>query len=224
MSDLGKKIKETRLKKSLSQEDLAEISNVNLRTIQRIENGETIPREKTKKLIFEALDIVEFTQSNPKVINKYLLFSSFLSVLVFISTFLGWFKSFKFYLDGEKIYRIRIGWEGYIYLFGDRYQTWILSLASLSVCIIVVGNALNLIERKRKYILVQLIILIFFNSSLFDDCFFRSYYYQPGFVILTISTILLLYLYKNMGIVLNPPKPKTKKRRFLFFNKKGTTK
>ncbi len=36
MSEIGQKIKEVRKRKGLSQEDLAEASHINLRTIQRI--------------------------------------------------------------------------------------------------------------------------------------------------------------------------------------------
>ena len=47
MSIIGKKISETRKSKGLTQEELAELSKVNLRTIQRIENNESEPRGKT---------------------------------------------------------------------------------------------------------------------------------------------------------------------------------
>jgi transcriptional regulator with XRE-family HTH domain len=57
MNEIGKKIKELRKKKGLSQEELAEFSKVNLRTIQRIENDENEPRGKTLNLICEALDV-----------------------------------------------------------------------------------------------------------------------------------------------------------------------
>ncbi|WP_319502963.1 helix-turn-helix domain-containing protein [uncultured Draconibacterium sp.] len=57
MSIIGKKISETRKFKGLTQEELAELSKVNLRTIQRIENNESEPRGKTLILICEVLDI-----------------------------------------------------------------------------------------------------------------------------------------------------------------------
>ena len=55
--EISKKIKETRKIKGLTQEQLAELSLVNLRTIQRIENNDSIPRESTLKLICDALEI-----------------------------------------------------------------------------------------------------------------------------------------------------------------------
>lgn len=57
MSIIGKEISETRKSKGITQEELAELSKVNLRTIQRIENNESEPRGKTLKLICEVLDI-----------------------------------------------------------------------------------------------------------------------------------------------------------------------
>lgn len=57
MNPVGTKIKEIRLKKGMSQEELATQSQVSLRTIQRIENNENEPRGKTLQLICETCDI-----------------------------------------------------------------------------------------------------------------------------------------------------------------------
>jgi len=52
----GEKIVAFRKAKNYTQEELANLSNVTLRTIQRIEKGETVPREFTLKSIADALD------------------------------------------------------------------------------------------------------------------------------------------------------------------------
>ncbi|MBC5837496.1 helix-turn-helix domain-containing protein [Flavobacterium muglaense] len=57
MNHIAKKIFETRKSRGLSQEDLAELSKVNLRTIQRIENNENEPRGKTLNLVCNAIEI-----------------------------------------------------------------------------------------------------------------------------------------------------------------------
>ncbi len=57
MRIIGSKIKEARKLKGLTQEDLAEMSKINLRTIQRIENNENIPRGNTLNMVCEVLDI-----------------------------------------------------------------------------------------------------------------------------------------------------------------------
>ena len=56
-AELSKKVKELRSRKGLSQEQLAEISGLSLRTIQRIENGETEPRGETLKRLMNALEV-----------------------------------------------------------------------------------------------------------------------------------------------------------------------
>ena len=54
--ELGRKISELRKAKGLTQEELVEKCNINVRTIQRIETGEVTPRSYTVKTILTALD------------------------------------------------------------------------------------------------------------------------------------------------------------------------
>ena len=53
---LGLKISELRKQKGLTQEELVEQCNINVRTLQRIESGEVSPRSYTIKTILSALD------------------------------------------------------------------------------------------------------------------------------------------------------------------------
>lgn len=53
--DIHKNITLARKKKGLTQEQLAELANVTVRTIQRVESGENVPRAFTVKTIAEAL-------------------------------------------------------------------------------------------------------------------------------------------------------------------------
>ena len=55
--DLAKKIKELRTRKGFSQDELAETAQINLRTVQRIEGGETEPRGDTLKRLANALTV-----------------------------------------------------------------------------------------------------------------------------------------------------------------------
>jgi len=50
--ELGQKIIELRKYKGLTQEELVEKCNINVRTLQRIESGEVNPRSFTIKMIF----------------------------------------------------------------------------------------------------------------------------------------------------------------------------
>lgn len=54
--DLGKKIANLRKAKGLTQEELVEKCNLNVRTLQRIESGIVTPRSYTMKAIFAALE------------------------------------------------------------------------------------------------------------------------------------------------------------------------
>ncbi|MEM5565813.1 helix-turn-helix transcriptional regulator [Psychroserpens sp. AS72] len=88
MTKISKKINEARIIKGLTQEELAELSSVNLRTIQRLENNETVPRGKTLNLICDALQInAEDLRIQDKTsFDKYLTIATnifFLGVLNF---------------------------------------------------------------------------------------------------------------------------------------------
>lgn len=58
------RIKTGRLAKGLTQLELAKLSNISLRSIQRIENGEVKPRSYTLKILAEQLNIeFDFTET-----------------------------------------------------------------------------------------------------------------------------------------------------------------
>ncbi|MFD1162530.1 helix-turn-helix domain-containing protein [Hwangdonia seohaensis] len=87
MNSIGTKIFETRKSRGLTQEELAELSKVNLRTIQRIENNENEPRGKTIDLICNALEIdsTYFTskaeQKTSESISSFIINAVFLILL-----------------------------------------------------------------------------------------------------------------------------------------------
>lgn len=82
MNKIGNKINDARKRKGLTQEELAEASKVNLRTIQRIENNENEPRGKTLLLICNALNInIENLLGSKKENNTNYLIGLHLSVL-----------------------------------------------------------------------------------------------------------------------------------------------
>ena len=82
MNGIGKKIKDARTKKGLSQEELAESAKVNLRTIQRIENSENEPRMNTLNLICQVLEINDGELLDlEKEVDKNYIFYLHLSIL-----------------------------------------------------------------------------------------------------------------------------------------------
>jgi len=84
--DLAKKIKELRTRKGFSQDELAETAQINLRTVQRIESGETEPRGDTLKRLANALNVTsdELIDWAEQEDNGFLVFLN-LSALSFIA-------------------------------------------------------------------------------------------------------------------------------------------
>lgn len=56
-TELSKRIKELRLKRGMSQDQLADISGLSLRTVQRVESGQNIPRGDTLSRLASALQV-----------------------------------------------------------------------------------------------------------------------------------------------------------------------
>lgn len=63
---LGKRLTALRKEKNLTQEELVEISHVSVRTIQRIEAGEVLPRTSTVKILLAAMGQSPEQFFNPK--------------------------------------------------------------------------------------------------------------------------------------------------------------
>lgn len=85
--ELAQKIKDLRFRRGLSQEKLSETAQVNLRTVQRIESGETDPRGDTLKRIANALNVtpdelIDWTEREDKGFLAFFNLSA-LSFIVF---------------------------------------------------------------------------------------------------------------------------------------------
>jgi len=135
-TDLSKKIKELRIRLGLSQDELATTSQLNLRTVQRVENGETEPRGDTLKRLANALnvtpnDLIEWTEQEDR---GFLTFLN-LSALAFLAfPLLGIIVPLALYMlkkdkikhidyTGKRILNFQISWcllvfLGYIIFIG----------------------------------------------------------------------------------------------------------
>ncbi|BDX39110.1 hypothetical protein CYCD_24650 [Tenuifilaceae bacterium CYCD] len=90
METIGYKISEIRKRKGLTQEELSDLSKINLRTLQRIEKDETEPRGNTLKSLCQILeinieDILDYGKTDDLKYIRYF----HLSVLTFIIIPLG---------------------------------------------------------------------------------------------------------------------------------------
>lgn len=108
--DLGKKILELRKSKGLTQEELVEKCNINVRTIQRIEAGDVTPRSFTIKTILEVLGVEadaffgpEFEETNPYTKeDKSILTGSWIAgIFVAIFSVVGIFIEISILADFE---------------------------------------------------------------------------------------------------------------------------
>jgi len=69
---LGIKIAEGRIKNSMTQKELADLCNIDIRTIQRIEAGEVVPRMYTLKLLSTALGLLpDYLIGEPENIKRF---------------------------------------------------------------------------------------------------------------------------------------------------------
>jgi transcriptional regulator with XRE-family HTH domain len=71
--ELGQKIVELRKGKGLTQEELVDMCNISVRTLQRIESGEVTPRSYTVKTILDALDydISKISENGGDVFDRF---------------------------------------------------------------------------------------------------------------------------------------------------------
>ena len=192
----GLKIKETRIKRGMSQEELADLAKVNLRTIQRIENDETTPRDKTLKLIYDALDIVVIGNEKTKIEN-YTIWSSILTLLIIVSTFIGWLRFSRGYSQGNNVYKTLSGWDDNILFFDYDFPTWLLSISVISIGAVVISHSLGLLKNKYKYIVIQLSVLLLFMVGVFSWSFIQGFELRPGLFIIVVASVLLVRSYRK---------------------------
>ncbi len=118
--DLAKRIKELRNRKGMSQEILAEESGLSLRTIQRIENGETEPTGDTLKRLSNALNVnpdelIDWTIKEDrgflKILNLCALTFLFFPLLGILVPFIMWISKKDKLKDINKIGKDVINFE-----------------------------------------------------------------------------------------------------------------
>lgn len=75
----GKRIKELRKEKHMTQEHLAELIGIDTRNLIKIENGETFPRIQTFEKLLEHLDVTAYDVfknehlNNPKILRDKII-------------------------------------------------------------------------------------------------------------------------------------------------------
>ncbi|WP_242204353.1 helix-turn-helix domain-containing protein [Aestuariivivens insulae] len=203
MSDIGNKIKEARKRKGISQDQLAELTNINLRTIQRIENNESTPREKTLNLICSVLDlnIAQLLDSEKQIEKKQLVIPAILTLLIFSSSLLKWF-SFRA-TTGNKTVIGKIlnttGWDGSLSVRNIVIYNWLVSICAISIGAILILTILNIIKKDILFITGQLlVILIYIIFYILVSINHSSLQLQYGLFLTIAATVGLSVLYFRM--------------------------
>jgi len=127
---LGSQIEKLRKRQGFSQETLAEETSLNLRTIQRIENNETVPRADSLKRITDALkvtpdELIDYSliedKSYLKILNISALGFLFFPVLGIILPLIFWIMKRDKIKDvdfiGKKILNFQISWTIILFTF-----------------------------------------------------------------------------------------------------------
>lgn len=128
--NLAKRVKELRKRKGLSQEELTENSGLSLRTIQRIENGETDPTGETLRRIADALkvnpdELIDWTIKEDTNFLKFLNLSAltfiFFPILGIIVPLIMWVSKKDKIKDINKVAKgvinFQITWSILVFLF-----------------------------------------------------------------------------------------------------------
>ena len=127
---LGVKLKTLRLKNGYSQDELAESAGVSLRTVQRMENAEAVPRMDTVKRLFQIFgmspdEVMDWTQTEDK---GYLLGMNFQLTWALVyylwTTFCSWLMGYFNYSGNGDVspamvynyFYVRVGGIFFIYL------------------------------------------------------------------------------------------------------------
>ncbi len=164
--ELGRKILELRKEKGLTQEELVELCNINVRTIQRIEAGEVTPRHYTLKNILKALDYelddIKTDLENSVSISKTQLFALtlafWLGVLIIPMDSYGiFYELIQYYkidqtakYQSEDLYKIStiLGtlfsvafFVGY-YIIGKIYKNFLLKVSSILMISVTIMSCL----------------------------------------------------------------------------------
>ena len=173
--ELGIMIAELRIQNSMTQKELADLCNVDIRTIQRIESGEVTPRMYTLKLLSTALgaELNDFNGSNEvkqKDISRKMRLSIAAGIIFSINAI-----PIVFYLITKSlnpvihiismiIYIVSsiVFFKGF-YLLGRQFGNIILTVSSLISVVLL--PLINLIELLKTYLLKPVYHPALFISS-----------------------------------------------------------
>jgi transcriptional regulator with XRE-family HTH domain len=187
--ELGTKINEIRNQKGITQKELSESCNVDIRTIQRIESGEVVPRMSTLKLIASFLEIEMslFNGNNIDIKSSYFSKILLFSFIIGLINFFAWFfyshliPGNNFSLSTNLYLAIVYTVTGVllyygIYTLGKNQDNRIIQIASIitMVCIPLFLITLLISENVTPYFNTLIVIVFGMNSIFFGIGLLRN--------------------------------------------------
>ena len=147
--ELGKLISEIRNQKGITQKQLSESCNIDIRTVQRIECGEVVPRHSTLKLIAEFLEYdfhqVDLQPVSQISVSKDLILIAFIAGIVNIVNWLFHVAIIPLQIDGVNLQLITsmvhfitsvFFYIGF-FILGRKYKSVLLQITSVAIIILV---------------------------------------------------------------------------------------
>ncbi|MAP55807.1 helix-turn-helix transcriptional regulator [Altibacter sp.] len=210
--ELGQKILELRRQKGLTQEELVELCNINVRTIQRIEAGEVTPRSFTLKTILNALGenlehLQEHTSNEELAFTKDAGASGFYVKLAWICGLIYFLSGFvEFAVDYARFYEneLIISNAGYISIKFVVLITYIYFMWGF----VSSGNIFNnyLLKIGAYFLIGKTILFYGYDmASLYFEPFYMEYVLVTQSIFCGIGSVIfgfaLIRLPKPLGIV-----------------------
>lgn len=212
--ELGHKIQNWRKAKGLTQEELVERCNLNVRTLQRIEAGEVLPRSYTVKSILEVLEI-DFSSLNLpdtsekdiytllKPNKKFIQWAAVLGVLYLCLSFvegfieIGYFYDFGIEVSGVTYSLIKLGimlsfsvFYYVFYIIGKKLDDGLLKVSAIVLIGLIVLSSINDISVfYTGYISIEFSLMM------------TSVVFGIGYTLLGIALLMRKKLLGNLALV-----------------------
>lgn len=214
--ELGIKISELRKQKGITQNELSEACNIDIRTVQRIESGEVVPRSSTLKLIAECLDCDFGTlyngdsyPENDRSLSRVLLLSFCVGIIYFINfiiyaNLIPWIPvSFRMNMHlWLSMIHILTGVLFYfgVYLLSRHYKNKILQItliiAILSIPLFVAIDFLSVVHLKTLIVIIISINGIVLGIGLLQMNGKFSFLYKiAGILQITVNPLYIVPIY-----------------------------
>jgi len=212
--ELGHKIQNWRKAKGLTQEELVERCNLNVRTLQRIEAGEVLPRSYTVKSILDVLE-VDFSALNLpdtsekdiytllKPNKKFIQWAAVLGVLYLCLSFvegfieIGYFYDFGIEVSGVTYSLIKLGimlsfsvFYYVFYIIGKKLDDGLLKVSAIVLIGLIVISSINDISVfYTEYISIEFSLMM------------TSVVFGIGYTLLGIALLMRKKLLGNLALV-----------------------